>query len=237
MTVTTRCPVTGVVEIALDDGGHNLLRPDVLDALAGALDAARDDAVVLTGRHGVLTAGLDLSWLAVASSRDAHRLITALGRTLLALWTHPRPTVCAATGHAVASGTLMALACDHAVAADDGAWGLVETRIGLTLPRFAVELARARLDPRALDAVLLGGERFDPWRAKELGVVTEVAPADAVAARALAVAEDLAVIDPAAYAGTKERLRGRTAADLAAGLDDDVTAVLAGRSAAHAADG
>jgi enoyl-CoA hydratase len=238
VTVSTQRVAPGVVRIQLDDGERNLLRPDVLEALLAALHDARDDAVIVTGRPGVLTAGLDLRWLADADAAGAHRLIAALGRMLVALWTHPAPTVCAATGHAIASGTLLALACDHAVAAEDGTWGLVETRIGLTLPRFAVELARARIDPRALDAVLLGGDRLDAHRAAAIGMATQVVATDDVLPRALALAADLATIDRTAYAGTKARLRQDVADRLLAGLDEDVADVLAPRApAARHSDG
>lgn len=227
MTLTTARHDDGVVELVLDDGALNLLRPETLDGLADALAATHDaEALVLAGRPGVLTGGLDLGWMASADDEAIVGLLHRLGGTLLDLWTHPSPTVCAATGHAVASGTLLALACDHAVASEGGTWGLVETRIGLEMPEVGVELARAGLAPGTVAAVLLDGARLDAARAVELGLAHELVPADRVRERALAHARHLAGTDLAAHAGTKRRLRGELADRLREGIETDVRAIV-----------
>lgn len=227
MAITTTRHDDGVVEVVLDDGAMNLLRPEVLDELAAALRAGDDaEALVLAGRPGVLTAGLDLAWMAAADDEDIVVLLTRLGGTLLDLWTHPAPTVCAATGHAVASGTLLALACDHAIAGEGGTWGLVETRIGLEMPEVGVELARAGLAPGVVAAVLLDGARLDAARAVELGLAHELVPADRVRERALAHARHLAGTDRAAHAGTKRRLRGAVADALRPRIGTDVRSIV-----------
>lgn len=227
MTLTRQRHDDGVVELVLDDGGLNLLRPDVLDELArGLADACDAEAVILAGRPGALTAGLDLAWMATATPEGVVDLLVRLGTTLLDLWTHPAPTVCAVTGHAIASGTLFALACDHVVAAEGGTWGLVETRIGLEMPEVGVELARHGLAPAALTTVLLDGQRLDAERALALGLADELAPPEGVRERARERAQHLAGTDRVAYAGTKRRLRGPLAEALRARVEDDVTAIV-----------
>lgn len=238
MSIVTTRHDDGVVEVVLDDGAMNLLRPDVLDALAAALADAREaEALVVAGRTGVLTAGLDLAWMAGADDAGIVGLLTRLGGTLLDLWTHPAPTVCAATGHAVASGTLIALACDHAIAGEGGMWGLVETRIGLEMPEVGVELARAGLAPGVVATVLLDGPRMDAARAVELGLAHELVPAGHVRARALEHARHLAGTDRAAHAGTKRRLRAALAERLRPRIEDDVRAIVAAWRARAAAAG
>ena len=104
----------GILVITLDDGGRNALVPDTFAALNDALDAGADaDAIVLAGREGALTVGLDVKWMQGAGRDDVGHMLRQLGRTCMRLWTDPRPTVCAATGHALAAGTMLAMACDH----------------------------------------------------------------------------------------------------------------------------
>jgi len=232
MAISTERHDDGVVELVVDDGAMNLLRPEVLDELAAALAASGDaEALVLAGRPGVLTAGLDLTWMAGADDAAIVGLLTRLGTTLLDLWTHPAPTVCAATGHAVASGSLIALASDHTVAAEGGTWGLVETRIGLEMPEVGVELARAGLAPGVVPIVLLDGGRMDAARAVELGLADELVAPERVRGLALERARHLAGTDRAAYAGTKRRLRDELAERLRGRVAADVSAIVAARRA------
>lgn len=227
-TVHATLRADGVLAVVLDDGTRNTLRPDVLHALAAALDAHPDAPVLLAGRPGALSAGLDLRWMASHGPDDVADLLVTCGRTLAALWLHPRPVVVAATGHAIAAGTLLAMTGDHVVAAEGGAWGLIETANGMELPEFALALARTRLAPRDLTAVVLPGSRLDAAAAVRVGFADALAAPDEVVARAEERLAALAALPAPAYAANKRRLRGGAAAALLAGLEDDVAGLIAG---------
>jgi len=224
--VTVRCTMDdgGILTVTLDDGDKNTLVPETFDALIAALDDHPEAAaVLLTGRDGILSAGLDLHWMAGHGRDGVERLLIAFGTCLMRWWTDPRPTVCAAPGHAIAAGSLLALACDHAVATEGGWWGLTETRIDLEIPDFALALARANLRTDRLDDLLLPGERVPAATAVEVGFA-DVLAADQERAVALARhrVEELATLPARAYAGTKRRLRGAAAEAVLGGLEDDV---------------
>ena len=226
-TVTAELRGDGVLELALDDGGPNTLRPDVLSDLAAALSAHPDAPVLIVGRTGMLSAGLDLKWMAAHGTDEVGELLVTCGRTLAALWTHPRPVVVAATGHAIAAGTMLAMTGDHVVAAEGGWWGLVETANGMDLPDFALSLARERLTPRDLAAVVLPGARLDAAAAVRVGYADETAAPEAVRDRAEARLGDLAALPAAAYAANKHRLRGAAAEGMLSRLPDDVAGLIA----------
>jgi len=213
----------GILTVTLDDGDKNALTPVVFGALVAALDEASDArAVVLAGRPGILTAGLDVKWMAANGRDGVRRLLIDFGTCLMRWWTDPRPTVCAATGHAIAAGTMFAMACDHAVAASDGAWGLTETRIDFEIPHFGLALARANVRTDRLEDLLLPGERVDAATAVKVGFADRVVPPDEVLEIAQARARELAELPARAYAGTKHRLRSHTASAVLAGLADDI---------------
>ncbi len=215
-----------VLVVTLDDGGKNALRPDTLLSLEAALEADAD-AVVLTGRPGILTAGLDVKWMAEHGRPGTEELLIALGRCLMRWWTDPRPTVCAAPGHAIAAGTMLAMACDHAVAAEDGAWGLLETQIDFEMPEYGIALARANVRADRLEDLLLPGERIDAADAVGAGFADRLCPSDEVLDVALGRARTLTELPARAYGRTKLRLRGEIAAGVIDRLHDDIASVAA----------
>lgn len=220
VTVTLR--EDGTLLVRLDDGGPNVLRPEVLDSLRTHLERHPAAPVLLTGREGMFSAGLDLKWMATNGAHAIGVLLEACGRALMSLWLHPRPVVVAASGHAIAAGTMLCLAADHVVAAEGGAWGLVETVNGMEVPRFGIELAAARMTPRELDRALIRGERMDAARAVALGLADELTAPDQVLARAEERLAALAALPAAAYAGNKRRIRGAAGERVLAGLQGDV---------------
>ena len=228
VTVHATLRPDGVLDVQLDDGGPNVLRPDVCEALTDALVQHAEAPVLLRGRDGMFSAGLDLRWMAANPPDAIGGLLRACGRMLMAVWTHPRPVVVAATGHAVAAGTMLAMCGDHVVAAHGGAWGLNETTNGMEIPRFGIDLAAARLAPRDLDALLVPGERLDAQRAVAVGMADVLAAGDEVIPRAEERLAQLAALPAAAYAGNKRRVRGARATRIVDELDADVDLLVEG---------
>lgn len=215
----------GVALVTMDDGGHNTFTPERFEQLTAVLDDAGDDvtAFVLTGREGMLSAGLDLKYMQSAGRDGVRRLLVLFGQTLMRWWTEPRPTVCAATGHAIAAGTMMAMACDHAVAADgDFWWGLTETQINFAMPAFGLTLARHNVRADRVDDLVLPGARIPAAEAVEVGYADQLAPPAEVLDRATARARELASLPSTAYAATKQRLRGAAAREVLDGLEADL---------------
>lgn len=219
----------GVLVITMDDGAKNALDVDGFAMLTGAFEDAGADAtaIVLAGREGIFSAGLDIKFLARATKDELHELLVVFGECLMRIWTEPRPVVAAATGHAIAAGTMLAMACDHAIAADgDFRWGLTETRIDFVMPGFGLALARANVRSDRVEDLILPGAIIDPATAVEVGYADELAVPDQVVERALAHARSLAELPAGAYAGTKRRLREAAARSVRADLDEDITALL-----------
>ncbi len=227
-TIHTTLRDDGVLDVRLDDGGPNVLRPSVAEELRAAFVNNPAAPVLLRGREGMFCAGLDLRWMGEHTPAGIGELLRACGQALMAVWTHPRPVVAAVTGHAIAAGTMLAMTADHVVAAEGGVWGLTETANGMEVPRFGIDLVSARLAPRDLGALLIPGERIEAARAKAVGMAdvvvdpTEVIP---LAERRLA---ELMALPAAAYAGNKLRLRAHVAERVLTELADDIDGLVAG---------
>lgn len=205
-----------VARVRLDDGRANSFNPGSLAALEVALDrAAEADAVVIEGRPGFFSGGLDLKRLPAMSSAELSDTIAQFTRTMMRAWTLPRPTVATVTGHALGGGAILALAADLRVAAEGSArFSLLEVPMGIPLPGFAIEFARAAVGSGALLTELaVHGRDLTPADALRLGVHQQLAPAADLEAAALARAASLARLPAHAYASTKARARAQAYAD------------------------
>lgn len=211
--------------IRIDDGKANAISSAVLTSLHECLDKAEADsarAVVIIGRDGKFSAGFNLTEM-TESVEGMRTLVTAGARFLIRLYGLGLPTVAACTGHAMAAGALVLLACDARVGADVPAKiGLNEVAIGMTLPIFAVDLARDRLAPTHVSAATVTGRLYDPASAAAAGYLDRVVPADEVEAGAMTEARALAELRSGAVAGTKQNVRGATIAHMLDTLDADM---------------
>jgi enoyl-CoA hydratase len=226
----TRAATDGVAVLTMDDGRVNAFDLEFFASLQDALDQCADDAaVVLAGRDGFFSAGLNTKVMAGLDVDGMTDLLAAFARAMLRVWLEPRPVVAAATGHAVAGGTILAMCADHAVAADGPfRWGLTETTIGFVLPQWILTIARGNVPADALDDLVLPGTTVDPARAVAVGFADALAPPDQVLAQALSRAGELAALPRSTYAATKRRLRGSAAEAALADLETDLRDALSG---------
>lgn len=195
-----------VAVVRIDDGKVNALTLDMIGGIQGALESASAgaDAVVLTGRPGCLTAGLDRSVM-LGTDRNAVsgnlRRVTDLYRQMMDL---PVPLVVACPGHAVAAGALFLLVADVRVGARvPSRIGLNEVQIGLPLFPLAVAAARARLAPRDFYQATIGATLYDSAGALEAGYLDEVVEPDALLDVATERAAALGGLDRRSYLRTR----------------------------------
>ena len=206
-TPVTMSRVGPVALVGIDDGKVNAMTPSLLDDLSAALDAAEADAgaVVLAGRPGIFSAGLDLNVMR-RGGPAAKDLLRKAGEIFLRLAEFPRPIVAACTGHALAGGAVVLLCCDIRIcAAGTYKIGLNEVAIGIPMPPLVVALARARLSPRHFTRACNTARVYSPNEAVEVGFLDETGSADATG-EALRVATELAEgLDAEAFAKTRQR--------------------------------
>lgn len=228
----TRTTADGIATLTMDDGKVNAFDDAFFAELDARMDECADDtAVVLVGRPGMFSAGLNMKVMAALDDAGIAALLQRFGTTMLRVWLEPRPVVAAVTGHAIAGGTILAMTADHAVAADgDFRWGLTETTINFPMPRWIIAIARGNVRADRLDDLILPGRMVAPAEAVECGFADALAPADEVVAAATARARELAELPRATYATTKARLRGDAAAAVLPGMAEDLRELLAARS-------
>jgi 2-(1,2-epoxy-1,2-dihydrophenyl)acetyl-CoA isomerase len=212
-------------------------RPDAMNSLDTATKVALRDhllraagnpavrSVVLTGSGRAFCVGQDLKEHAEAladGSADLEQTVrdhyNPIATTLA---TMPKPVVAAVNGIAAGAGAAFAFACDLRVVADTAGFNLAFAAVGLScdsgsswsLPRL-VGWARARellLLPRTVEAD----------EALDMGLATEVVPADDVLERATELARQLAAGPTQAYAAIRAALEYSATHGLAESLTNE----------------
>lgn len=211
-----------VARIRMDDGKVNVMTIAMLDQLGQAFDRAeRDGAIaILTGRAHVFSAGFDLNVLRGSDVEQGLRMLKTGAELALRLLSFPTPVIAACNGHALPMGAFLMLASDVRIGADGPfGIGLNEVAIGLTLPQFAIELARQRLTPAYFNRGLMTGERYPPAEAVQAGYLDQVVPPERLEQRVDEIARMLTGIDFRAHAATKCKARAPAIAAVRAAID------------------
>ncbi len=177
----------GIVVLTLDDPNQraNTMNADFQESFAKVVErlAAEKDSitgVVITSAKKTFFAGGDLNDLIRAEPEHAEVVTTktdAMKARLRRLETLGKPVVAAINGAALGGGLEIALAAHHRIVADiaGSEVGLPEVTLGL-LPGAGGVVRTTRLlgIQSALRNVLLRGQRYEPLRAKEIGIVDEL---------------------------------------------------------------
>ena len=129
----------------------------------------------------------------------------------------------ACSGHALAMGAVLLLGSDYRIGvAGDFKIGLNEVAIRMTLPHFAVEIARDRLSKRHLQRAVIQAEIYTPEGAVDAGYLDRIVPAEHLAEEAMAEAERLAALPRRAFSETKQRIRAPGAERIRSSLAEEM---------------
>ncbi len=180
----------GIATVTIDrEAKLNALNPDVIRELGEAFESLRDDGdvrgVILTGAgRKAFVAGADIGVLAkmtptagVDVSRQGQEVFRAIER-------YPKPVLAAVGGYALGGGCELALACHLRIASENARFGLPEVGLGI-IPGYGGTIRLARLVGlgRAIELTLTG-EMVEAERARDIGLVSDVVPADDLGAQA-----------------------------------------------------
>ena len=208
-TIVTYTYNDGVATIAMDDGKANVLSHTMREELEAAFDQAEKSGaiVLLKGRDGIFSGGFDLKEMAKGPEQAI--LLTARGskmaRRILAF---PTPVIAVSTGHCIAMGAFLMLACDYRIGTD-GAFktGLNETLIGMTMHNFGIELARYRIPANYFNRCVINAEIWTPTGAITAGFYDQIVPDEQLDQASQMAAKGFSQLNMTAFNGTKNKSR------------------------------
>jgi enoyl-CoA hydratase/carnithine racemase len=230
-------PADGVVRLTISNPAkRNALDHPILDAITATLSelasaeavagASPGRCVIVTGAHGMFSAGYDIGEIPDDEFEERAEALVAhpFTEAIEALGAFPYPTLAALPGHTIGGGLELALACDLRVACDPIKLGMPPAKLGLVyshtgLRRFidAIGAARTR-------ELFLLGRYISADVALQWGLVNRVAPTEELEAISLELAGELAGNAPLSQTGNKRVIEALL--DARDGLSPDVEAEL-----------
>ena len=224
-----------VLVLTLDrpDEGNALRHKDThaLAAEVEAVDGATGIRAVLIEAEGKnFCAGADLVAANAPGERPqvghmARSLASGAHRMIEALWNCPVPTVSAVQGPALGLGLHLAVVCDFVLAAPNAVFTAPFRDRGFSVDSGGSYLLPRLIGIRRARQMLLRGVSVTADKAAEWGLIDEVVEAEALAATAAALADELAAGPTFSLSHTKALLNRRAHGDLAAALRAEADSV------------
>lgn len=192
--------------VQLSHKSTNAINLALVKELADTINDIKVDdkikALVLTSANEkFLSIGFDIPSLRPLSQNDFSLFYQAFNQLCIDLYTLPKPTIAAITGHAIAGGCILALCCDERVIAEGRKlFGLNEVKLGVPVPYVADRILHALVGARLAREVMELGEFYPAEDALEIGLVDYLVPLDQVLEKALEQARLLSAAPGEAFA-------------------------------------
>ena len=211
-----------------------------LTAWAGSVTMGGPARVaVLSGAGPVFCAGADLTWMSkmVAYTHEENiRDARAMAQMFEALDRLPIPLIGRIHGAALGGGAGLAAVCDIVVAAEDAAFAFTEVKLGI-LPAVISPFVLAKIGRSAARELFLTGSRFSAARAREIGLVHGVGPADDLDRMIAKYVNDLLSSAPGAIAAAKELIAEVATRSATSAAEYTIDAIAARRVSPEGQDG
>jgi enoyl-CoA hydratase len=219
---------------------RNAMGPELWTDLPRAMHAVSEETdvrvVVVAARGPHFSVGLDLKAMGsvlsgdggdgspapsmAARARKSRLEVLRLQASISAVALCPKPVIAAVHGYCIGGGVDLIAACDIRLASADAVFSVREAKVAIVADLGSLQRLPAIIGAGHLAELAFTGKDIDAARAKEIGLVNEVAAdAGAVQAAASELAGEIAANSPIAVQGTKSVLAANEGRTVAEGLD------------------
>ncbi len=194
-----------VTLVKLNHGVTNALNPKVVYELEAILRRVKEDEavkglVLASSNEKFFSIGFDIPELFEMNREDFKGFYRSFNGICMDLFTLPKPTVAAMTGHAIAAGCILALCCDYRfMAQGHKLMGLNEVKLGLPVPYFPDRLLHALAGIRRAREMMESGEFYPAEKAFEMGIVDKILPVENVVNAAVKHADTIGGLPKVGY--------------------------------------
>jgi len=184
----------------------NPINLDLVEQLYQQICQIRDDPdihglVLTSASEKFFSIGFDLPDLIDLPRKQFEHFFERFNQLSLELYTLPKPTIAALTGHAIAGGCILAICCDYRLsAAGRKLMGLNEIKLGVPVPYLTDAILHHTTGTLIARNVLETGDLFDQESSLRIGLIDRILPAETLLPEAVAMANTLSNQAPSVYA-------------------------------------
>lgn len=198
--------------IQLDRGKSNAMHLEMIAEISATFKSLKEDpsvfAVILQGKEGFFTSGLDLITLFQYDESQMRLFWDNFIQLVEELVSFPKPFISAVTGHSPAGGCVLALCSDYRVmASGEYIIGLNEVPVGIIVPSSIFELYSFWIGSGNASRFLLEGKLLNPQEALNVGLIDEVVTFDRIQTTAARKAKHYLQFEPNAWQASKLNIR------------------------------
>ncbi|MFX0015484.1 MAG: enoyl-CoA hydratase/isomerase family protein [Promethearchaeota archaeon] len=170
----------------LDRGVTNAINLELVKGISSSLKKMRQDPkihgiVISSTNNKFFAIGFDIPELLQLSREDFRGFYTSYNHLCVDLYTFPKPTIAALTGHGIAGGCILALCCDFRFIAEGRKlMGLNEVKLGVPIPYPGDCILRQIVGPRNAQEITFSGDFYPSEELLQMGMVDKILPIEKV---------------------------------------------------------
>lgn len=201
-----------VAVLKLKRGITNPINLQLINELTDFLQRMRNNTdvhslVICSSNEKFFSIGFDIPQLIELNTEDFRTFYQAFNRFCVNLYTLPKPTIAAITGHAIAGGCILALCCDYRfIAKGRKLMGLNEIKLGVPVPYPADCMLQHLIGTRKAREITNAGEFYQSEKLFQIGMVDQVLPLEEVLIKSFEKAEVLGAMPQKAFGMIKRNL-------------------------------
>lgn len=226
-----------VVALALNrPSKRNALNINLLEELHGHLEdknVKKYRILFLSAEGPIFSSGLDLD--EATDETKIEKSAALLNKVYLSLYKRKQITVSLLQGSAFAGGLGLALATDFIIAEEHCLFGFPETKRGL-IPAQILPLLTKLIAPNYVKELLLLGENISATKAKQIGLIFDVAKGQELYQSGLALSKMILKSAPIALSTTKALIQEESG-DIPKNLENSLKDHVAMRKSEEAKEG
>lgn len=186
-----------VAVLRLNRGVTNALNLEFLQNISKNLQELKQDSsvcsmVLASGNDKFFSIGFDIPQLYELDKDQFKLFYNTYNRLSLDLYTLPKPTIAAITGHAIAGGCILTLCCDYRFIAEGRKFmGLNEVKLGVPVPYPGDCILEQIVGARNAREIMEIGDFYEPEESLRIGMVDKVLPLEQVLPKAVEKAKIL----------------------------------------------
>ncbi len=217
--------------ISIDRPPVNAINPELVSSLSQALDSFKFNdkinGVILQGRDGIFSAGLDITHLFPKDREYIDSFWKDFSTLLLNMFSFPKPLYSSISGHCPAGGTVMVIMSDYRIMSK-GKYviGLDEVDVGLTVPYGIGIVFQYVVGNRNAEELLLKAKLILPDEALRVGLVDELCAPETLLDTTLERIVVASELQSAQQTKTKQILREQTLDVVQKNFDRDAQLIL-----------